>query len=120
MFINNQIASVTNLIKINFTDREMLIDYLLDKLSVSNEHYTQTALSSIIFSYGIRKGNITSDLIDLIDPEKTSKLKFQTYFNNKLPIGIKPQDLGTVSNKKDNLYTIFLGKKYYVNFRNFF
>lgn len=106
MFTNNQIASVTNLIKINFTDKEMLIDYLLDKLSVSNEHYTQTALSSIIFSYGIRKGEIESDLLT----KTNSKLKFQTYYNNKLPIGIKPEDLGRVSNKKDNLYTIFLGK----------
>jgi len=106
MFTNNQIVSVTNLIKINISDREMLIDYLLDKLSVSNEHYTQNALSSIIFSYGIRKGEIESDLLT----KTNSKLKFQTYYNNKLPIGIKPEDLGTVSNKKDNFYTIFLGK----------
>ena len=110
MFTNNQVVSVTNLIKINFSDREMLIEYLLNKLSISNEQYTQTPISSIIFSYGIRKGSINSDLPKLLDPEKASKLKFQTYYNNKLPIGIKPEDLGIVSNKRDNFYTIFLGK----------
>ncbi len=54
-FTNNQIVSISTLKKVNKTSKDLYLNYLLDKLSLSNESYNVEPVSSIIFSYGIRK-----------------------------------------------------------------
>jgi DNA polymerase type B, organellar and viral len=103
-FTNNQIATISTLKKINKNSKEELIEYLLSRLSLSNEAYNVNPVFSIIFSYGIREGEIVSDLIA---PIKVTK--YQIYYNNKLPIAILPEEYGKILSKKGNHYVISVG-----------
>jgi len=104
-FTNDQIATISHLKKINQSSKEELLQYLLSRLTLSNESYIVTPILSIIFSYGIRNGKIIPDLV--IGNKET---KYQIYYNNKLPIAIKPEDYGNVLTKKNNQYIISVSK----------
>jgi len=104
-FDNDQIATISTLKKINQSSKEDLIEYLLSRLSLSNEGYNINPIVSIIFSYGIRVGKIKPDLV--IGNKET---KFQTYYNNKLPIAMLPEEYGNILRKMDNHYVISVSK----------
>jgi hypothetical protein len=79
----------------------MLIKYLKNIINLSFEAYKDIPISSIIFSYGIREGLISEDI-------NTSSItsKYHTYYNNKLPIAILPEQYGKILTKLDNIYFI--------------
>jgi hypothetical protein len=71
------------------------------------EVYKVTPITSIIFSYGIRKGEIIPTINSIT---KNITKKYQIYYNNQLPLAIFPEEYGTILNKIDNNYTISVKK----------
>jgi hypothetical protein len=103
------------LIKINKKSKEEdILNYLMDKISLSNEAYKSIPISSIIFSYGIRKGQITPirgpSLMRSNTDALAGAIKYQTYYKNKLPISIIPEGYGKILVKYNNLFVISLSK----------
>lgn len=61
ILIDNQYITLSKLIKINSQgqdNKEDILNYIMDRIGLSNEAYKSIPISSIIFSYGIRKGII--------------------------------------------------------------
>jgi len=59
-FEGNQIATLCDMQKINKDSKSLLISFIINRLFFSNESYKTIPIDSIIFSYGIRDGVVTS------------------------------------------------------------
>jgi hypothetical protein len=95
ILIDNQYITISKSIKINKDNKEDLLIYLMDRIGLSNEAYKSIPISNIIFSYGIRNGQITPT----IGPaqNKDGAIKYQIYYKNKLPIVTNPEKYGRAS-----------------------
>ena len=82
--------------RVNFTDRELFIEYLLGRLGLITESYTPNGLvSQITFSYVIKSGLATDNrrLLQDLNERVTTNHRFN---NLKLPISMNPSDYGTI------------------------
>jgi len=107
-FEGNQIATLCDMQKITKDSKDLLISFIINRLIFSNESYKTIPIDSIIFSYGIRDGIVTSSLI-----KESKDIKYHIYYKNELPIAMLPEDYGIILSKFDNNYTISVnrGKK---------
>src|SRR6266540_3353255 len=104
-YTNGSYSTIGDLQKLNNTEasKNMLIKYLKNIINLSFEVYKDIPISSIIFSFGIRDGIINQDS-NIYNDKITSK--YYTYYNNKLPIAIIPEQYGKILTKLDNIYFI--------------
>lgn len=116
ILIDNQYITLSKLIKINCQgqdNKEDILNYIMDRIGLSNEAYKSIPISSIIFSYGIRKGIINSTIgspLFTFREGQNKDIKYQIYYRNKLPIVTTPEEYGKVIAKYNNLYIISLAK----------
>jgi hypothetical protein len=113
-FENNQMITASTLKKIDKTNKIDIIEYLFDRISVSNEAYSSTLIKSIIFSYGIREGKIDHSINEI--SVSNIDTKFQLYYNNKLPIvntGI-PSEYGKILSENNDHYFINVSNKIFI------
>jgi len=103
---NNQIVSLSNMQTINLSSKANLSQFIKDRLSISNENYKTITIQSVIFSYGIREGEIAPK----IGPIQNKNIKYQIYYRNELPIAMLPEDYGLILSKINNTYTISIEK----------
>src|SRR6266498_3285900 len=100
-FINSNYSTIGELQKINKNSKKDLVKYLKNIINISFDAYKDIPISSIIFSYGIRKGDIK------VPSNNTAiKIKYHTYYNNKLPVTIIPEEYGKIISKSGNIYFI--------------
>jgi hypothetical protein len=81
--------------RVNFTDKELFIEYLSERLSTLNDSYISESISNITFSYIINDGLATDNrrlLQDLTDKESSTH-RFNNY---NIPISMNPADYGTI------------------------
>ena len=82
--------------RVNFTDKELFINYLSERLNILNDSYTTLFISEISFSYIINEGLATEQdrllLQDLTDKGRT----IHRFNNYNLPISMNPSDYGLV------------------------
>src|SRR6266568_3780081 len=69
----------------------LLLSFIINILIFINESYKTIPINSIIFSYGIRDGIITSSLI-----KESKDIKYHIYYKNELPIAMLPEDYGII------------------------
>src|ERR1700679_1342690 len=64
-----------------------------------SEYYKDTSISSMIFSYNIKKGKakITFDSFNI---------QYQDYQHHKLPITMNPLEYGKLISQTNNIYTV--------------
>jgi hypothetical protein len=81
--------------RVNFSDKELFVEYLVNRLGLLTEAYAVHPISKITFSYIIKDGLASGNrrlLQDLTDKALTTHR-----FNNlNLPISMNPSDYGTV------------------------
>ena len=103
ILIDNQYVSLSKMLKINKDNKNEILTFLSDLIDLSNEAYKNIPIKSLIFSYGIRKGKIisefTSNTLDKV-------IKYHTFYKNKLPIGITPQDYGKILTSSISTYCV--------------
>ena len=80
--------------RVNFEDKKLFVDYLINRLGLLNESYTVHPISKITFSYIIKEGSATNKDRALLQ-DLTSKSSSTHRFNNmNLPISMNPSDYG--------------------------
>ena len=107
MLASGNIKTVTKLQKLNRGNKEQLIDLINNKIGLVQDSYFNEPITSIIISYGIRKGALTESTLDL---KETSTISHHIYYNNKLPISLNPEDYGKILIHDDQTYLIALKK----------
>lgn len=87
--------TIGDLRKVNFSDKELFVEYLQNRLGLLNEAYSVHPISKITFTYIIKDGLATDNrrlLQDVSDKSSTTHR-----FNNlNLPISMNPRDYGTI------------------------
>jgi hypothetical protein len=110
--------SLTYFRKVNYVDKDLFIDHVLNRLTILSDSYTTSALSELIVSYLIREGLCDKSNRSFLN-EPGNKM-YNHYFNNmQLPISMKPTDYGKIegfyevdeAGIKFNRYFVNDGKK---------
>jgi hypothetical protein len=85
--------------RVNFSDKDLFIDYIVERLTVLHDSYTSLSINKIVFSYIIQDG-IASDtrtlLLNLDDKELTT----HRFNNMNLPITMDPYSYGIVRSRE--------------------
>ena len=106
---SGNIKTVTKLQKLNRGNKEQLIEYINDKISLVQNSYFSEPINSIIISYGIRKGVLNESTLDI---KPALNIDHHIYYNNKLPISLLPSDYGKILYQStDNLTYLIASKK---------
>jgi len=96
-FSENQLGykSMGHLRRVNFTDKDLFIDYLSERLGTINDSYINESISNITFSYIINDGLAVDNeksFKDLTD-KASSTHRFKNY---NLPKSMNPSDYGSI------------------------
>jgi len=82
--------------RVNYSDKQLFIEYLINRIGYLNESYTTLPASKITFSYIIKDGLATDKdrtlLQDLSDKSPTT----HRFNNMNLPISMNPTDYGII------------------------
>lgn len=84
--------------RVNFSDKELFINYLINRLGTLSDTYSDNPVNKIVFSYIICNGKALDDrrlILDLND----KPLAFHRFNNMNLPITMIPAEFGTVISK---------------------
>lgn len=87
------ILTLGNLQKLSFDDMDYYINYIFDVISLKTEDYHSKVIKEIIFSYGVRDGNVDKH-IQLKQLSKNTL--YQIYLKYKLPITFEPFKYGKI------------------------
>ena len=55
-FENENILSLTNLVKVTKDNKKELLEYILERFALKDESYKSIPITGIIYSYNIKKG----------------------------------------------------------------
>ena len=89
-YVNKQILTIGKVQRLNKTDLNWYINFILENIEFKSEYYNETLIESIIISYGFKEGNIENK--SNINPD----LNFITLKDVDLPISMNPKDFGTI------------------------
>jgi hypothetical protein len=100
------ILTLGHLQKLSTDDKDYFIQYVQDILSMKSEDYNEFLLDEIIFSYGIRQGDVISK--GTYQPKSNITVQYQLYKHYKLPVTMEPLKYGklTYYDKATNTYII--------------
>jgi len=100
------ILTLGHLQKLSQDDKDYFIQYVQDILSMKSEDYNEFLIDEIIFSYGIRQGDVISK--DTYQPKSNKTVQYQLYKHYKLPVTMDPLKYGklTYYDKATNTYII--------------
>jgi hypothetical protein len=96
--------TIAPLRRVEYTDKDLFVDYLSERLSILIESYNPQSVNKIIFTYIIKKGKITKVDRLLLKDLSDKSLPFHEFNKIKLPVSMNPSDYGKilVTNIVDN------------------
>jgi hypothetical protein len=96
------LASLGKLQKLNRGDLEYYINYVIDRVGLLNDSYSQNKITRIIFSHATRDGLAPKNEIKFRD------LITHSHNKHKLPISFTPLGYGKVIHTEGNTFTIMI------------
>nr|YP_009517256.1 RNA polymerase [Tephrocybe rancida]YP_009517279.1 RNA polymerase [Tephrocybe rancida]AYE93176.1 RNA polymerase [Tephrocybe rancida]AYE93177.1 RNA polymerase [Tephrocybe rancida] len=92
-------------------DKDFYINYLLSIMELKSDTYNTLPVLSIVFSYGFRDGLSTPFRGPSCPLTPKARSKYQTYYNNKLPVAFNPLDYGELMIKNNNVIWVRINDK---------
>ena len=89
--------TLSHLTKVNFEDKDLYLDLILNRLSILSDSYTTLPISNLMFSYIIKKGQCNEKDRILLKNIEDKPLSFHSFNNFILPISMNPNDYGQLS-----------------------
>ena len=144
LYTNNNIATIGPLKKLNIYDKiynlssspsktsvrslsqiqeniDNYIEYINNLIKFKDDHYKNEEIKAIIFSFGIREGEISSNLekqdFNSIPKVEVLKNNIQTFSNYKLPIAFEPYKYENVVKLGKYLYMVPLKDSYFIKIK---
>ena len=84
-----------HLIKVNYEDKELFINYLSERLTILDDSYNYNPICQISFSYIIKSGKCLDEKITLQNVD-TKELTVHNFNNMNLPISMNPAVYGKI------------------------
>jgi hypothetical protein len=94
-FVDTGYRTLGHLRKVNYSDKELYLNYLSEKLNYLDDSYITNPISKIIFSYMISDG-LAPDNRGLILDTQGKEIHTHRFNNMNLPISMDPADYGTI------------------------
>jgi len=82
--------------RVNFTDKELFIEYLSLRLGILTEGYTSNPISKLSFTYIVKSGLAGDRDRGLLQDLKTKPFTVHRFNNMNLPITVNPEEYGEV------------------------
>jgi hypothetical protein len=86
--------------KVNYSDKELFTNYIVQRLNILNDSYTVLPVSELIFSYIIREGLATIEDSRSFTDVEDKELKIHRFNNINLPVTMDPYKYGDVRSKQ--------------------
>ena len=86
--------TLADLRRVNFSDRGLFTEYLVNKLGVLSDSYKVTPVTKIIFSYAVKDGVAKNN--QHLFKELEYEVRAHNYNNLVLPLSMDPKDYGVV------------------------
>ena len=86
--------SLADVRKVNFTDKDIFTDFIVDRLGLLSDSYRTDPVTKIIFSYVVRDG--LADDSRLLLKDATYQVTTHSFNNLNLPISMDPSKYGEV------------------------
>jgi len=87
--------TIGDLRRVNYEDKELFVEYLINRLGLLNESYTVHPISKITFTYIIKAG-LAADNRRLLQDLSVKSSTTHRFNNLNLPISMNPSDYGTI------------------------
>ena len=87
--------TIGDLRRVNYEDKELFVEYLINRLGLLNESYTSHPISNLTFSYIIKSG-LATDNRRLLQDVSDKSLSTHRFNNLNLPNSMNPSDYGTI------------------------
>ena len=81
--------------KVNFSDKEMFINYIVSRLGVLNESYQVLPINLLSFTYLIKEG-LATDNRALLNDSNDKALTGHNFNKMQLPVSMNPSDYGRI------------------------
>jgi hypothetical protein len=94
--VDSGFRTLGQLTKVNFSEKELFIEYLTERMSILNDTYSSQPISQIIFSYIVKDGLAPIGDRRLLQDHSDKKLNVHNFNNMNLPISLDPRDYGKV------------------------
>lgn len=83
--------------KVNFEDRELFINYIVERLTILSDSYTSVSINELIVTYIVREGKASDSRVQLQEAPINEGLISNHRFNNmNLPITMIPSEYGKI------------------------
>lgn len=82
--------------KVNFTDKDLFINYLTERLGQLTESYKSNVIKNITFSYIVKEGVAAPSDRKLLSDFTNKNVTTHGFNNYKLPISMLPSDFGSI------------------------
>lgn len=89
-YINSDFSSIGKVQRINKSDLNWYIDFIIENMKFKSEYYNETPIDQIIISYGFKDGKIKNKENLILNTS------IQKYKNYNIPISMNPMDFGRV------------------------
>jgi DNA polymerase type B, organellar and viral len=100
---NGEFVTIGKLQRINFSDKDWYINWIIDNMEFKSEYYNETQIESLIFSYGFKTGKIENK------SNIPRPLNFLNINKMDLPISMNPDNYGSLVIKNEfDKYTQFI------------
>jgi hypothetical protein len=86
---NGEYSSIGKIQRINITDLNWYIDFIIANMEFKSEYYNETPITEFIISYGFKNGKIPNKTINTFEYN-------QKFKGLKIPISMNPSDFGTI------------------------
>jgi hypothetical protein len=96
-FDTGEVRTLADMRKVNFSDLNLYINFLVIRLGILADNYKDTPFSEIIFSYIVKEG-IADDDRSLLSEQETHVFS-HSYNNMQLPLTMVPSEYGEVFTK---------------------
>lgn len=87
--------TLAHLRKVNYVDRALFTEYIVDRLATLNESYSVLPVSKITFSY-ITKEGLAMGNRALLNDVSNKEVQWHRFNNMNLPVTMKPEEYGEI------------------------
>lgn len=96
---NGEFSSIGKVQRINITDLNWYIDFIIEQMKFKSEYYNETPITEFIFSYGFKSEKIANKTIKMFEYNQEIK-------GLKIPISMTSSDFGTIIKTINSIFFI--------------
>jgi hypothetical protein len=107
--------TIGKLSAVNYTDKELYLEYLVERLGILEDSYSVNPVSKLVFTYMVKDGEASENDRRLLQNLPVKVTNIHSFNKVNLPISMDPSDYGTIMGSVilDTITRYFVDAYYY-------